>query len=177
MISTIWMSVFASLAMSVIASAQCPKAEMLVEWDNNKHDFVCKASGGGDSLPIDHSFPGKTFQSEASQKEFCDVVLANELKACASGAPGASCRKRANANSARCMNKGGDGSSGKVGSAAPDLQPKPTVASCKKTFNEQVKACKNRSHPVPAAGEPPTQDTCLADATAARDACLATASQ
>ena len=164
--------VFATLILCKIATAQCPKAEMLTEWDDKSDDFKC-VSPGGESLPIDHSFPGKTFESDGSHKEFCDVVLANELKACPSGTSGESCRKRADANNGRCMDKGSGGGSEKAGTATRDSQPKPTVASCKETYNQQVKACKSRQHTIPTTGGPPAQDICLDYAKAARNACRA----
>ncbi len=164
--------VFATLILCKIATAQCPKAEMLTEWDSKSHDFKC-VNPGAESLPLDHSFPGKIFESDASRKEFCDVVLANELKACPSGTSGEPCWKRANDNNGRCMDNGSGGESGKAGTATGDSQPKPTAASCKETYNQQVKACKNHHHPIPSSGLPPAQDICLDYAKAARDACRA----
>jgi hypothetical protein len=165
--------VCATLVLAAVTTAQCAKPEMLVQWDDSKHDFVCVSGGGNgtERFPIDHSFPGKTFESDQDQNDFCAHVFATEVKNCKPGANGALCRKQARANKGICGGKAGAPSGSTTD--PPTAQPKPTAASCKKTFSAQVKFCKDHKPAISSPGEPPHPNTCLADAVAARDACLA----
>jgi len=171
-----------SFALATLLSAQSPNAanlckpEMMVQWDGSKHQFVCAKIDGseGESFPIDHTIPGTTFQSDKDKKDFCGEVLSNLLRACPLGAQGTICKQRAEAIYSRCLGAAGGGSAGSnSGGPGNDTAVQTDANDCRKAFEAQANACRRRKRPVPSPGQPPAPDTCLADAIATRDNCLA----
>ena len=157
---------FATLA-SVPVHAQCAKDRVLT-WDDKAHDFMCEAKGAG-ALPIDHSKPGTTFESDKNKRDFCEQRLTNLLHGCPTGLIGADCRRRAVALNAECVR--GVSADVKSGPNAPLRKTDARV--CRANFAVMAKACQQQKKAIAAHSEPRSTNTCLADAIADRDDCLA----
>src|SRR5437868_1756752 len=144
----------ATLVAWIPVQGQCAKDRVLT-WDDKAQDFKCEQKGG-ESLPIDHSRPGKTFESDKSKQDFCEQRLTNLLHGCPPGLIGADCRRRALALNAACA-KGID-EPVKSGSDAP---PRKTDAKvCRANFAIMAKACRQQKNVVAKPGEPRSADTC-----------------
>ncbi len=155
------------LASAGLTAAQCKSTEQVAVWDGNKQDFVCKSASSG-GAPEDHSAPMKIIKTEKDRQDFCDLVLANLLRACPRGAKGIQCRQKAQARIANCLHgTGGGGAGGAGGDTGFPLRTDPKA--CQQEFQIQINACR-RKHRIRRVGEP--EDTCKADARAALKDCL-----
>lgn len=159
------------LILSTAAAAQCPK-DFVLSFSTTNHGFECRDAHGG-FIPVDHSHPGN---SSKDLTNFCAEVYISMLKLCPKGPRGLECRKAAATERANCLNPGGSGTG--TNNGGPDVKQKlvrrkTDASTCEKVYAVRVKACLRRKPAIRSDDAAPIEDPCLADAVAARDACLA----
>jgi len=150
------------------ALGQCAKPEMNPVWDSDKQQFRCVATAGSEASSHDETVSPK------GDKEFCSNARENLLKACPASNEGKSCKSKAKSIFNSCYKDAKAQSESQPGSAATSSQAiKTDRAVCMQTFAQQQQACQSRKLPPPAPGQPSVPDTCLRDAMAAQNTCLA----
>jgi hypothetical protein len=152
---------------SIVASGQCAKPGMSPIWDSAKAQFRC----------TNPSSTARTSQDDAvapiGNKDFCTKARENLQKTCPTPDAGKSCRNTAKSIFEACY-KGLKASSDRGVTTDPAPQPRKTDPSaCMSTFRDQQQVCQSRKTPPPAPGQPYVPDTCLSDAMAAQNKCLA----
>ena len=154
----------AVFAITSTGLGQCLKPEMSPVWDVSKQQFRCEAPSGS------HAGPGDEVVSPKGKKEFCGVARDNLVKVCPAGSENKSCKGQAKAIFNACYKdfkaQSGSGPSASQGTAT-DRE------ACMQAFTQQQQACQARKPPPPAPGQPYVPDTCLQDALAAQNKCLA----
>jgi hypothetical protein len=151
--------------LSVACTGQCPKAGTKPIWDSNKDQFRC----------ADAAATGESAQSAivppTGDKEYCKGIREDLQRACPSPDEGKTCKNAAKSIFEACY-KGSESSSGSASSSSRASQ---TSASCMATYTQQQQVCKTRVTPQRAPGQPYVPDTCMSDAMAAQNKCLANA--
>jgi hypothetical protein len=163
----ILVAVLALTSIWVSASGQCKKPEVNAIWDTSKSQFRCvdpAASTGSDN---DESV------SPTGSKESCAMVRENLLKVCPLSDEGKICKSSAKSIFNACY-KSSNRNEDHNGSPKTTSQMWKTDSStCMTAFNQQQQACQSRRQQPPSRGQPYTPDTCLQDALAAQNKCLA----
>jgi hypothetical protein len=145
---------------------QCPKPGTGPIWDSNKEQFRCTDPAG-----MTESASGEIV-TPTGDKGYCKSIREDLQKACPSSDEGKGCKNAAKSIYERCY-KGSTTSSGATGRS-----PRPSqkdAAACMATYTQQQQACQSRATPPRAPGQPYVPDTCLSDALAAQNKCLANA--
>jgi hypothetical protein len=150
----------------VVSTGQCPNPGVKAIWDSNKDQFRC----------IDPAARSESAQSDIVQptgdKGYCKSIRENLQQVCPLSDEGKVCKNAAKSIFETCY-KGSDTSSR---STTPSSQPNRTDASaCMATYKQQQQACQSRPTPPRTPGQPYVPDTCLSDAMAAQNKCLANA--
>ena len=154
--------------LSVSASGQCARPEMDPVWDTGKQQFSCVAPSGSVGISHDDTVAPK------GNKEFCSAARENLLKACPASDEGKTCKNKAKSIFNACYKDSKAQSESQTGSASTTNQAAKTdSAVCMQTFARQQQMCQSRKLPPPAPGQPSAPDTCLQDAIAAQNTCLA----
>ena len=155
---------FVLITLSVTCSGQCPKAGTKPVWDSNKDQFRC----------VDAAATSESAQSAivppSGDKNSCKSVREDLQKACPSPDEGKACKNAAKSIFETCY-KGSQTSSGSRDSSSPSNRT--DASTCMATFQQQQQACHTRVTPPRVAGQPYVPDTCLSDAMAAQNKCLA----
>jgi hypothetical protein len=151
-------------AITLSGLGQCVKPEMNPVWDVGKQQFRCEAPsnskvGAGDEIV-----------SPKGTKEFCSVARDNLLKVCPAGTENKSCKGQAKTIFNACYK---DFKSESRSAGSSNQGTTTDRAACMQTFTQQQLACQSRKLPPPAPGQPYIPDTCLQDAVAAQNKCLA----
>jgi hypothetical protein len=164
----IYAVLFALSMLSVGALAQCARAEMKPIWDTDKQQFRCVANAGSEVSSHDETVSPK------GDKAFCNNARENLLKVCPASNEGKTCKSQAKSIFNACYKDSKAQSESQTGSASATNQATKTdSAVCMQTFARQQQACQSRKLPPPAPGQPSAPDTCLQDAIAAQNTCLA----
>ena len=164
----IYAVLFALSMLSVGALAQCARSEMKPIWDTDKQQFRCVANAGSEVSSHDETVSPK------GDKVFCNNARENLLKACPASNEGKTCKSKAKSIFNACYKDSKAQSESQTGSASTTNQAAKTdPAVCMQTFRQQQQACQLRKVPPPAPGQPSAPDTCLQDAMAAQNTCLA----
>jgi hypothetical protein len=153
------------LAVSTIAASalgQCAKPEMKPVWDIGTQQFRCVAANGSNDETV----------SLKGTKEFCSKARENLLKVCPVGGENKSCKERAKTIFNTCY-KDSKAQGESQPTSSTTLSTKTDPAVCAQIFAQQQQACNSRKLPPPTAGQPSAPDTCLHDAMAAQNKCLA----
>jgi hypothetical protein len=155
-------------ALSIAASGQCAKPGMSPIWDPVKQQFRC----------TDPAATTRSAQDEAVSptggKDFCKKAHENLQKVCPTLDQGNTCRNTAKSIFEACY-KSPKTDSGRGGTTNTSPASKADPSACMATFREQQQACQSRKTPPPSPGQPYVPDTCLSDAMAAQNKCLANA--
>ena len=158
---------FVFTTLSVVCVGQCPKAGTKPVWDSNKNQFRC----------ADPAATGESAQSDlvppTGDKARCKNIREDLQRACPSPDEGKSCKNAAKAIFEACYK---DSERSDSGSGAPSSAAGRTDAStCMTTYQQQQQACRTRVTPPRVPGQPYVPDTCMSDALAAQNKCLANA--
>jgi hypothetical protein len=155
-------------ALSIVASGQCAKPGINPIWDPVKEQFRC----------IDPAVTTRSAQDEAvsptGNKDFCKNARENLQKVCPTSDQGNTCRNTAKSIFEACY-KSPKTDSNRGGATNPSPASRVDSSACMATFRDQQQACQSRKTPPPSPGQPYVPDTCLADAMAAQNKCLAKA--
>jgi hypothetical protein len=155
-------------ACSVGALAQCTKPEINPSWDASKGEFRCIDPAAEKGFGQDENV------SPTGTKDFCSTVRENLLKVCPQSDEGKACRSKAKSIFNACYkdtkDKGPD-SPRSANTANPSS--KTDASACMATFRQQQQACQSRKISPASPGQPSAPDTCLQDAIAAQNKCLA----
>jgi hypothetical protein len=150
------------------ASAQCKKPEISPIWDSSRSQFRCIDSAVVNRSDYDESV------SPTGTKESCGVVRENLLKVCSPSDEGKTCRSKAKSIFNACYKGSKNGNEDHNGSTSTTSQTgRPDSSTCMTTYNQQQQACQARRQPPSSPGQPSAPDTCLQDAMAAENKCLA----
>jgi hypothetical protein len=161
-------ALFALTAVSVVALGQCTKPGLNPSWDAGKSQFKCVDPASVKGSATDESV------SPRGDKDYCNRVQENLLKACPPSDEGKTCRDKAKSIYKACYKGSNNGSEDRSGSTGRSNQSSKTDPSvCATIFNQQQQACQSRKLPPPSPGQPYVPDTCLQDAVAAQNKCLA----
>jgi hypothetical protein len=145
---------------------QCAKPEMNPVWDVGKQQFRCEVPSGSKAGPNDETVSPK------GNKEFCGAARDNLVKVCPAGSENKSCKGQAKTIFNACY-KDFKAQSENRPAASTSQGTTTDRAVCMQTFTQQQQACQSRKLPPPAPGQPYVPDTCLQDALAAQNKCLA----
>ena len=154
-LSSIWVS----------APGQCKKPEINPIWDSTNNQFRCVDPAAGTGSDHEDSV------SPTGTKQSCGAVRENLLKVCPTSDEGKICRGKAKSIFNACYKNGSEDRSaasntrGKLGKA--------DSSTCMTTYNQQQQACQSRRQTPASPGQPSVPDTCLQDALAAENKCLA----
>jgi hypothetical protein len=149
--------------LSVACTAQCPKAGTKPTWDSNKEQFRCTDATATSESAQSELVPPK------GDKNSCKSVREDLQRACPSGDEGKACKNSAKSIFEACYK--GDENNSKASSSSSRTDS----ATCMATYQQQQQACHARVTPPRGAGQPSVPDTCLSDAMAAQNKCLANA--
>jgi hypothetical protein len=155
-------------ALSIASSGQCVKPGISPTWDPVKEQFRC----------MDPAATTRSAQDEAvsptGSKDFCKNVRENLQKVCPPLDQGNACRNSAKSIFEACY-KSPKTESNRGGATNTSPASRADPSACMATFREQQQACQSRKTPPPSPGQPSVPDTCLSDAMAAQNKCLAKA--
>ena len=159
----IQVALFALTAVSVGALGQCTKPGLNPTWDAGKSQFKCVDPAAVKGAATDESI------SPRGDKDYCNRVQENLVKVCPPSDEGKTCRDKAKSIYKSCYKGSNNGREDRSSN-----QPSKTDPSvCATIFNQQQQACQSRKLPPPSPGQPYVPDTCLQDAVAAQNKCLA----
>jgi hypothetical protein len=134
-------------------------------WDVGQQRFRCEAPNHAKASQ------SKEVVSPRGDKEFCNSARDNLVKVCPAGSESKNCKGQAKAIFNACYKDSKAESENRTsGSASQGTTDRVT---CMQTFAQQQQACQARKLPPPAPGQPSAPDTCLSDAYAAQNKCLA----
>lgn len=150
----------------VVGTAQCPKAGTKPVWDSSKAQFRCADTAAGSESAQSAIVP------PTGDKAYCKSVRETLQRACPSHDQGKTCKNSAKSIFDACHKESDSSSSG---SAASSSNRPDAAAACMETYRQQQQACQTRTSAPRAPGQPYTPDTCLSDAMAAQNKCLANA--
>lgn len=157
---------FVLTTLSVACAGQCPKAGTKPIWDSNKDQFRC----------ADAAATGESAQSAivppTGDKNYCKNIREDLQRACPSPDDGKTCKNAAKSIFEACY-KGSESSSGSAASSSPASRT--DASTCMTTYQQQTQACRTRVTPPRVPGQPYVPDTCMSDAAAAQNKCLANA--
>ena len=168
MISRIHILILVFSALSVSALAQCSNSNLKPVWDVGKSQFRCVGSTNSAASQKDESV------QPVGDKKFCASARDNLQAACPPSNEGKACRNEAKSIYNDCYKRAksdSDTQNGSLSSAGSGA--KTDSATCMTTFQQQQQACNARRLPPPSPGQPNPPDTCLQDALAAQNRCLA----
>jgi len=156
-------------ALSIAATGQCAKPGMSPIWDSAKGQFRCTDSSAPTRSTQDDSV------SPTGNKDFCKNVRDNLQRVCPTSDESKACRNTAKSIFETCY-KGTNASGDRGGTTSTSSQSSKTDSSaCMTTFTQQQQVCQSRKTPPRSPGQPYVPDTCLSDAMAAQNKCLANA--
>jgi hypothetical protein len=164
----IYVVLFALSLLSGEALGQCAKTEMKPIWDKDKQQFRCVATAGSEASSQDETVSPK------GDKAFCTNARENLLQACPTSNEGKTCKNKAKDIFNACYKDSKaqrESPTGSTGTTNRTIKTDPAV--CMQTFSQQQQACQSRRLPPPSPGQPSAPDTCLQDALAAQNKCLA----
>lgn len=154
-------------ALSIAAAGQCAKPGMSPIWDLAKGQFRCIDSSATTRSAQDDSV------SPTGNKDFCKSARENLLRACPTSDEGKTCRNTAKSIFETCY-KTTNARSDRGGTTSTSSQSSKTDPSvCMTTFTQQQQVCQSRKSQPRSPGQPYVPDTCLSDAMAAQNKCLA----
>jgi hypothetical protein len=142
------------------------KPEMNPVWDVGKQQFKCEAPPGAKAGLDDERVSPK------GDKEFCGQARDNLVRVCPAGSENKNCKGQAKAIFNACY-KDSKAQSENRSSGSSSQGTTTDRATCMQTYLQQQQACQARKLPPPAPGQPYVPDTCLSDALAAQNKCLA----
>ncbi len=154
-LSSIWVS----------APGQCKNPEINPIWDSINNQFRCVDPAAGTGSDHDESV------SPTGNKQSCGAVRENLLKVCPTSDEGKICRGKAKSIFNACYKSGSEDRS--AASNTRGQSGKTDSSTCMTTYNQQQQACQSRRQPPASPGQPSVPDTCLQDALAAQNKCLA----
>jgi hypothetical protein len=147
--------------------AQCSNPGLKPVWDTDRSQFRC----------ADPNHPGASAKDESVQptgnKEACASARQNLEAACPQSNDGKACRNQAKSIYNACYKRAKNDSDGQGLPGSASSASKTDSATCMTTFQQQQQACNARKLPPPSPGQPNPPDTCLQDALAAQNKCLA----
>jgi hypothetical protein len=146
---------------SLACTAQCPKAGTKPTWDSNKEQFRCTDATATSESAQSELVPPK------GDKNSCKSIREDLQRSCPSGDEGKACKNSAKSIFEACYKGSENSSKGSASSNRTDS------SSCMTTYQQQQQACQARTPPPRSAGQPYIPDTCLSDALAAQNKCLA----
>jgi hypothetical protein len=149
-------------AAAVTMSGQCSKPEQSPVWNQAKAQFMCVAPATSNQAASEEA------ALPTGDKKYCSSARDNLLKVCPSADEGKACRNEAKAVFNTCYK-----SSKESGAQQTSTGPKTDSATCMTIFTQQQQACAARKMPAHSAGQMSAPDTCLQDAVAAQNKCLA----
>jgi hypothetical protein len=152
--------------LSVVCAGQCPKAGTKPVWDANKDQFRC-ADPAATSESVQSAIVPPT-----GDKSSCKNVRDDLQRTCPTPDEGKSCKNAAKSIYEACY-KGSESSSGSAASSSPSSRT--DASTCMTTYQQQQQACRTRVTPPRVPGQPYVPDTCMSDALAAQNKCLANA--
>jgi hypothetical protein len=159
---------FVFSALSVGAVAQCSNSKLKPVWYADKSQFLCVDAGNSDVRQKDENI------QLVGDKASCASARDNLQAVCPQSSEGKACRNEAkslyNACTQRAKNDN-DSQRGSLSSASPAT--KTDSATCMANFTQQQQACNLRRMPPPVPGQVNPPDTCMQDAVAAQNRCLA----
>jgi len=159
---------FVLSALSASAFAQCSNTSQKPVWDADKSQFRCAGTGTSGTSAKDESV------QPVGDKELCESARQNLLTACPQSNEGKACRNEAKSIYNTCTKRGkNDNDSQKMSQSWGNNPGKTDSSTCMTTFQQQQQACNARRLPPPAPGQTIPPDTCLQDALAAQNRCLA----
>jgi hypothetical protein len=153
--------------LSAAAWAQCSNTNQKPVWDAEKSQFRCTGPASSGSAARDEGV------QPVGDKDFCASAREKLQDACPSGNEGKACRSEAKSIYNTCTKRGKANSDSQNGSPGASSAARTDSATCMTTFQQQQVACNARKLPPTAPGQPVVQDTCLQDAIAAQNRCLA----
>ena len=157
-LSSIWVS----------APGQCKKPEINPIWDSTNNQFRCVDPAAGTRSDHDDSM------SPTGTKQSCGAVRENLLTVCPTSDESKICRGKAKSIFNACYKNSKNGNEDR--SAASNTRGqlgKADSSTCMTTYNQQQQACQSRRQTPASPGQPSAPDTCLQDALAAQNKCLA----
>jgi hypothetical protein len=156
---------FVLTTLSVACMGQCPKAGTKPIWDANKGQFRC----------VDPAATSESAQSAivppTGDKNSCKSIREDLQRACPSPDEGKSCKNAAKTIYESCYKGSETSSSGPAAASSPSSRT--DASTCMATYQQQQQACRTRVMPQRSPGQPYVPDTCLSDALAAENKCLA----
>lgn len=160
--------VFVLAACSSGVLAQCTKPGINPIWDANKGEFRCIDPAADKGIGQDENV------SPTGTKDFCSTVRESLLKVCPQSDDGKACRSKAKSIFNECYKDSKDKAPDSSKSANPaNPSTKTDASACMATFRQQQQACQSRKIPPRSPGQPSAPDTCMQDAIAAQNKCLA----
>jgi hypothetical protein len=153
-------------AVSIAAAGQCAKPGMSPIWDSAKEQFRCTDSSATTRSAQDDSV------SPTGNKDFCKNVRENLQRVCPTSDEGKTCRNTAKSIFESCYKASSD-RGGTTNTSSQSSKTDPSV--CMTTFTQQQQVCQSRKTQPRSPGQPYVPDTCLSDAMAAQNKCLANA--
>ena len=148
---------------AVAASGQCPKPDQAPKWNPDKAKFMCSVPAGSKGPATEEA------AAPTGDKKYCGSARDNLVKACPAGDEGKVCRSEAKAVFNSCYK-----SSKETASDHPAADTgKTDSATCMSIYTQAQQACVARRPQAVAPGQPVVPDTCLQDAIAAQNRCLA----
>ena len=161
-------AVFVLTLISIGASGQCAKPEINPTWDEGKGQFRCIDPAAVNGPAQDDSL------SPTGDKDYCGTVRDKLVKVCPPADDGKACRSKAKSIFNACYKGSKAANNDRSGSTGnPNQTNKTDASTCMTTFNQQQQACQSRRLPPPSPGQRSIPDTCLQDALAAQQKCLA----
>jgi hypothetical protein len=158
---------FVLTTLSIACTGQCPKSGTKPIWDSNKSQFRC----------ADPAATSESAQSDlvppTGDKNSCKSIREDLQRACPSPDEGKTCKNAAKSIFESCYKSSETSSSGSAASSSSSSRT--DAATCMTTYTQQQQACRTRVTPPRAPGQPYVPDTCLSDALAAQNKCLANA--
>jgi len=152
--------------LSVASAGQCPKSDMKPIWDSNKDRFRCTDPGAmTESAQSDMVAP-------AGDKNYCKSIRENLQKVCPPSDEGKVCKNAAKSIFDKCHKSPDTNNRSTTTSSRSN---RTDAAACMAAFTQQQQACQSRTTPPRSPGQPYVPDTCLSDAVAAQNKCLANA--
>lgn len=160
--------IFVLSALSVGALAQCSNPKLKPVWYPDKSQFLCVDSRNSDAPQRDENV------QLSGDKASCASARDNLQAACPQSNEGKACRNEAKSLYNACTQRAksdNDSQRGSLSSASPGT--KTDSATCMANFTQQQQACNSRRLAPPAPGQVNPPDTCMQDAVAAQNRCLA----
>jgi hypothetical protein len=164
----IFVALLALSSIWVSAPGQCKNPDVNPIWDGSKNQFRCADPAAVTGSDHDDSV------SPTGTKESCGAVRENLLRVCPTSDEGKICRGKAKSIFNACYKDSKNGNEDHSAASKTRSQlGKADSSTCMTTYNQQQQTCQSRRQPPPSPGQPSVPDTCLQDALAAQNKCLA----